>query len=117
MVDEILHLPGKRADPTPFIMYVVRRMSQSTAAVVRLVKRQIVCPKKVVARAVDQVVTIAAYLQSLAPKSILLAQRERQILAQRDSDVEDAGDESALRSDRKLDMKIFRQGEGTVSER
>ena len=112
MVDEILHLPTKRQDSSPFIVHVVRRMGQSAAAVISSVERQIVCSKKIVARALDQVIAITAYLQPLAPKSIFLAQRERQILGHGDTDVQDAGDERALRSDRKLDMKVFREDEG-----
>ena len=111
MVDEILNQPTKRQDSTPFIVHVVRRVGQGTAAVVSFVERQIVCSKKVVTRAVDQVVAIPAYLQPLAAQSILLAQRERQILAHGNAHVQDAGNERALRSDGKFDMKIFREVE------
>ena len=82
MVDEILNPPTKRQHFTPFIMHVVRRMGQSTTAVVSSVERQIVRPQKVAATAIDHVIAVAAYVQPVPAKGILFAQGECQISAE-----------------------------------
>ena len=111
MANEIFNLSAKRENFSSCVVHVVRRMSQCAAAIVGPVKRQIIRAKKVVAVAIDHVVAVAVYRQTSPVEGILLSQREGQIRADRESDVQCACGEGSLDSARKFQMKVIRERE------
>ena len=107
-----MHISGKGTDPVPLVVNMVWWMGQRTLAVVSSVKRQIVRAKDIDADSVNQVVAVAAYNYSLPVKSILFAQRQRQISCNGDGEVQSAGDKGGFYGNGKLNMKIFGRDEG-----
>lgn len=88
MANEIFNPSAKGENFSSRVVDVVWRMSQCAAAIIGPVKRQIIGTKKVVAAMIDHIVAVAAYRQTLAVEGILLSEREGQIRADRESDVQ-----------------------------
>jgi len=108
-----MHVSAEVKPTAPLVVNMMWRMRQQTFAVVGSVERQIVRATENIAGGIDQLVAVAAYRQSLPVDCILFAQRQCHVLANWNRDMQSAAQKSGLFDDGELDVKTFRDIEGT----